>query len=920
MTLTSCDLFSFSTLVRAFRKRRCLTQQQLAEAVGVHRSAVIRWERGDYLPELKATVLDLARHLRLDDQETRQLLEASLTALTPHWSVPYPRNPFFTGREEVLNALHTQLGVEQEGVLTRSSALSGLGGVGKTQIALEYAYRYSLEYSAVFWIGAETEEQIVSNLLRVASVLQLPQRTEQDQQRVVAAVQRWLSAHNQWLLIWDNVENLALLDRFLPSIRHGAMLITTRHQTLGTLTQSMELSSMDEEEAMLFLLRRAKRLRPEANNEQVRQFAQRLPVEYAAAAELLRIMDRLTLALDQAGAYIEETECGFSGYLRRYEQQHMRLLDRRGVLGGDHPHSVATTFRLASECVEQEQGAADLLRVCAFLHVEAIPEELFVEGAAHLGPTLASLASDPFQFDRAIATLRSLSLLQRQPETRTLSLHRLVQTVIRAQMSEQEQNMWIRRMGAALAAIFPRVTSQVWEQCERLLPHVLAIEMAMLDQAGTRELARVLRKTADYLRDRAQYEQAEPLYQRALRILESEQGSECWSELAYTLNNLAILYFVRGQYERAEPLYRRSLHIQEQAIGLEHPSVVRPLVNLALICKVLGKYEQAESLYQQALHILEQAFGPEHPELARSVYNLALLYSEQGKDKQAELLYQRALRILEQAGKREHPDIAYPLCELATLALKQGQYERAEPLYQRTLHIREQALGQEHPLVTYPLHGLALLFLEQNRYAEAESLLLRVLSTREQHLGPEHPETATALHDLAVLRQKQGNLDEAISLAERARSIRLQTLGNAHPQTAATRELYAHLVQEQECAAVEIAPECCTETAPDLRENRHHQDGASFPLYKAGVPTPSEDDPLQKFLDARCELHPRAWCRSADLWQNYEQWSREHQERYSLSRAAFSQQLKAHGCCTDRTKTTRIWRGIALIKTGDDSE
>jgi hypothetical protein len=146
-------------------------------------------------------------------------------ALSPCWFVPFPRNPFFTGREEILEALHTQLGVGQAVALTQSSALHGLGGVGRTQIALEYVYCYALEYRAVFWIAAETSEQIVASLLHIAEVLLLPERADNDQQHVVAAMQRWLSTHGQWLLIWDNVEDLALLDRFLPVSRSGALLL-----------------------------------------------------------------------------------------------------------------------------------------------------------------------------------------------------------------------------------------------------------------------------------------------------------------------------------------------------------------------------------------------------------------------------------------------------------------------------------------------------------------------------------------------------------------------------------------------------------------------------------------------------------------------------------------------------------------------
>ncbi|BCL78998.1 helix-turn-helix domain-containing protein [Ktedonobacteria bacterium brp13] len=297
MTMTTSDIPSFGTLLNFFRKRRYLTQQQLAEGIGVHRNAISRWELGDFLPASKAMVLELARYLYLNDQESRQLLEASLTALSPHWSVPLPRNPFFTGREEILEALHAQLGVDQVVALTQSSALHGLGGVGKTQIALEYAYRYALEYRAVFWIGAETDEQIVSSLVHIAEVLQLPGRDDKDQQRVVALVQRWLTTQKQWLLIWNNLEDLNLLPRFLPPTRQGAILLTTRSQVLGTLARGTDLASMEHEEGKWLLLRRARMLGPEATSEQMQQLAARLPHEYTAAEELVTLLGGLPLAL-----------------------------------------------------------------------------------------------------------------------------------------------------------------------------------------------------------------------------------------------------------------------------------------------------------------------------------------------------------------------------------------------------------------------------------------------------------------------------------------------------------------------------------------------------------------------------------------------------------------------------------------------
>lgn len=788
MAMNRSELYSFGSLLKVFRKRSGFTQQQLATSVGVHRNAVGRWEQGDFLPESKAIVLELARLLRLDEHETRQLLEASLTAIAPHWNIPYPRNPLFTGREETLRTLHEHLQAERASALTRSYALYGLGGMGKTHTMVEYVYRHGLEYSAVFWIAAESTESIMASFLRLAELLQLPEKQEADQQQMAIAVQRWLTHHRDWLMIWDNVEDVELIQRFLPPAHQGTVLMTTRRPVLGTLAQGLELKSLAQEEGILFLLRRAKALAPEATQEQKRQFLKKKPQEYEAARQLAATLDGLPLALDQAGAYLEETCCSVTDYLHRYQVQRQHLLNRRGTLGGDHPQSVAATLSLAYEQVKQANpAAAELVLWCAFLNPSEIPEELLTAGAAQLEPALQQVVADPYQFDLAIATLRSFSLVNRDAGTHTLSLHRLVQDVLKDRIDAVAARQWAERTVRGVDALFPDGTeTENWPLCQRYLTQMEVCSHLIEEwKLVSLEAGRLLRRVGVYLVERARYMQAEQLLQQAHDISLQVVGCE-HVEIGESLDALAMFYQAQGRYEEAESLYQRALHIREQSLGPEHRETANSLANLASLYWYWGKYEQAEPLLLHALRIQEQVLGREHRLTADSLASLATLYWSWEKYKQAEQFYLRTLRIREQVLGPEHRETASSLNGLALVYKDQGRYEEAEQYYLRTLRIWEHILGSEHPDVAIGLSNLGRLYADQGRYKEAEPLHQRALRIREELLGPEHPDTAISLNNLARLYADQGRYEEAEPLFQRAMTIRERRLGPEHPYVAIT--------------------------------------------------------------------------------------------------------------------------------------
>ena len=327
-------------------------------------------------------------------------------ALPAVWNIPYPRNPYFTGREEVLHHLAASLRTGQAVGISQPQAVHGLGGVGKTQIALEYAYRYYQDYDAVLWTRADTQEALISGFVVFAALLQLPVQEERDQLKIVQAVKGWLTSHTRWLLLLDNADDLILVRDFLPPAGRGHTLLSTRASSMGKLAHPFEVDALDSIPGALLLLRRTERLTPDASLEQATES------ERAVALSISQELGGLPLALDQAGAYIEETQCGLTDYLQFYRTQRAELLKARGGLVLDHPKPVATTWSLSfAEVEKRSAAAADLLRVCAFLHPDAIPEEIITEGAAQLGPNLQAVEqkSSGFQSSYRCAALLLLA-------------------------------------------------------------------------------------------------------------------------------------------------------------------------------------------------------------------------------------------------------------------------------------------------------------------------------------------------------------------------------------------------------------------------------------------------------------------------------------------------------------------------------
>jgi NB-ARC domain len=366
--------------------------------------------------------------------------------------VPYPRNPQFTGREDVLTQLETALLQGNTAALTQPQAIRGLGGIGKTQTAVEYAYRHRNAYTAVFWVKAELREELMTGFGEIAKVLQLPQQDEPDQSLIIAAVKEWFKTHERWLLIVDNADDLTVAREFLPSSAQGHVLLTTRAAATGQIAQAVELKKMSHHDGALFLLRRAKRIANQGEWHGATEADQRV------ALEIAQEMDGLPLALDQAGAFIEEMMLSLAEYLNLYRQEGAKLLAERGELATDDHPSVTVTFRLAfAKVQERSPAAADLLRVCAFLAPDDIPEDIFTAGASVLAEPLRTVATSALDFAKAVREAGRFSLIERNSSTQTLNIHRLVQEVLRDEMETATRHDWLEQAILVVNQIFPSV-------------------------------------------------------------------------------------------------------------------------------------------------------------------------------------------------------------------------------------------------------------------------------------------------------------------------------------------------------------------------------------------------------------------------------------------------------------------------------
>jgi tetratricopeptide (TPR) repeat protein len=745
--------------------------------------------------------------------EAVRIVEETLGRLPPVGpkpnNLPFGRNSHFGQRQEEMAKLEAAL--EQEGgvvALTQPQVVHGLGGVGKTQLAIQYAWDHEQSFTALLWLPADSESSIATGLARLCEVLDLPEKAEREDSVRTEAVRRWLRMRSGWLLIADNAdtpEAQAALLREMRDWHHGRVIITSRLEDWSLQSAAIPLGTWTDMQGAQWLMARLAD-KPIACPE---------PDACALSHEL----GGLPLALEQAAAYMVQRRIGPAEYLNRFrasaEAAHQLLATAIPHGGGtDYEKTVATTWLVTLDQITLLARA--ILKMIAWLGPDEIPRFLFTR-APHQVVEAASEAlvsetpsvpeetasTNPTEaVEEALVLLARYSLIELREDH--LTCHRLVQSTQRWEEPQPGLLSTIRWVNAAIPNDPPprdiRSWPLIWQPLQKPLENLVShtesgcFELLPSDasQAGW---TRLLNGLGLFLLEKAELAKTESLFHRALQIDEASFGPR-HPNVAVRLTSLASLLLEVNRLAEAEPLLRRALEIDEAVYGPAHSTVGRDLNNLSGLLYATNKLSEAEPLMRRALKIGEANDGPRHPDVAIRLNNLAQLLKTTNRLAEAEPLMRRVLEIDEEIYGSQHPRVATDLNNFASLLQATNRLAQAEPLKRRALQIDEACYGCEHPKVARDLSNLALLLRDTNRQTEAEPLMCRALEIDEASFGPEHPKVAGDLSNLASLFQATNRLEAAEPLMRRALNIDEATYGPTHPSVAADLANLAGLLQE----------------------------------------------------------------------------------------------------------------------------
>lgn len=685
----------------------------------------------------------------------------------PVWGDVPPRNRAFTGRVQLLEELHQRL---QEGTTAViPEALQGMGGVGKSQLAVEYVYRHMHEYQVVWWIPSEQPQQIRQSLVELAGRLGLDIGSGEAGTAVPAVIEalRIGEPDKNWLLVFDNAETPDTVRDFFPTNGPGRILVTSRNAQWATAARPLEVDVFTRAESRQLLQLRAPNL------------------DDATADRLAETLGDLPLGVEQAAVWLAETGMPADEYLRLFEQHAFELMASDPP--PDYPLSVAAAWNLSLERLQRDHPAAlQLLQVCAFFAPEPISRRL-ITGIrdAPVPPELALALSDPIRLGRAIRDVNRYALARINYITNTIQLHRLVQRVLVNQMPDELKDQMrgaAHRLLAHGDPVEPSSPGQ-WQQYGELLPHVLSSKAVLSHDRWVRQL--VLNEI-EYMFYWGDYEGSRDLARDAYETWRDaagendEHGLRAAKLYGDTLRAL-------GHHHLAYELDQRTREAMTETMGTEHETTLDITSMLAWDLRMRGDFAGASELDRQAFEASRRLFGPSDVSTLIFAHRVALNLRLTGDFRAAlELDQDTHRRKVEELGENALSTL-HTLAGIAMDLRQAGEYIEAYRQQQDVSRRYEYHFGANNPSTIGSQQGLAQAERRMGRHARALELSRRALQLYRNRYGDNYPETLAALLTHSIDLRYNGELWEALELSERGSEGYARLYGPDHPHTLGAR-------------------------------------------------------------------------------------------------------------------------------------
>ncbi|WP_344943054.1 FxSxx-COOH system tetratricopeptide repeat protein, partial [Actinomadura miaoliensis] len=684
----------------------------------------------------------------------------------PVWGNVPPQNISFTGREELLEQLHQRLSQGTTAVLPQ--ALHGMGGVGKSQIAIEYVYRHTADYDLIWWVRSERPGQIQQDLTELAAALNLP--VSQEVNVAVPAVREALRLgrpYRNWLLIFDNAEELEDVRQFFPTNGPGKILVTSRNQAWTKVANSLEVDVFAREESKALLRLRG----PELDD--------------AAADELADVLGDLPLAIAQAAVWLAETGMPVDEYLHLFKEKHEKateLLHDAAPTAYELPVAAAWNVSL-DRLRSSEPAALQLLQVCAFFAPEPISLRL-LSGARNVEgpPELLEALGDPVRLGRAIRAINQYALAKISHKHNTIQLHRLVQRVLVSQLDPDEAAL-LRRCGHQLMAKFDPedpVLPTNWQRYADLLPHVLYSRIVESDDVWARQL--VLNEI-DFLFQWGDHKGFLELAEEAVNTWTRTLGPDHDQTLAAGIK-LGLALRLDGRFEEAYQHHVRVFETQKRAHGTEDERTLEAQQYVTADLRFLGQFGQALEHDRHNYETLRRMYGPEDPMTLQQAHLYAVSLRLNGDARGALDLDRETYRHLVTIFGETHGRTLSSLAAIAVDEMECGDYETARDLTRQNVERLETHFGSSFTGLAEAMSALSVMERKAGDHERAFELSTEAIERYQARYGPSHPGRISATLNHSVNLRQVGRLEESIKLARETGQDFLRTFGPDHPNTA----------------------------------------------------------------------------------------------------------------------------------------